>query len=671
MGRDTTIGIRASDRKLKGDLRRAKRTVKHFGKDVETSISSGFKGGFATLGSFAAVGGMTHLLKSGMSYQTTLQRLGDQAKKNKPEIAGLDKQIRAQANAWGLTNEEMIEATAQLVNLQGASALTEGNMSFLAEAMTATGASAANTSRVMSALMDQGVATPAAMREAFDALIEAGDAGNIPFDLMADKLSSILPMVAGLVTQGKQGHAELGGLLQVLGKVTGGDISQVQTLTKAMTNNLRQSRAKLKREGYGDLFDKDGNLRNLYEIRDRLGELGDDKGLIKLITSSEARSAIQAIGQYGDVWKDVTDAAMKSQATQRKANSFMASSAGKWRKAMARIQNKFSELMTPDRIDKVADAAGYLADGLGVVADNIGLVVGAWAAWKGLGLLSYLGKVKGALVTMGGAAGKAGSALGTATTVSGNSGLVTAMFTATYAVGTYVDKITGLSDKLAGVEPADNRTNLQKGRDLEASAHATRDWLQGVQSGDIDVADDARAIVAKRMRGEALTDDERTTLKWESGFKYNEDAQNWESALAESQRFIVPAQNKKVDALNANVRTKARELIDSGSVVSTLRDMALRDNKEGRIDTSMIAEYMSSRGLDAHRRDFMRTGDKETDKRLADDRRQQERARDAELVQMVVKAVENANLQVKAELSIDSTKLTESMANSPAKNRSY
>ena len=42
------------------------------------------------------------------------------------------------------------------------------------------------------------------------------------------------------------------------------------------------------------------------------------------------------------------------------------------------------------RIETVADAAGYLVDGLGLVSDNLGVVIGAWVAWKGLGLVSYI-----------------------------------------------------------------------------------------------------------------------------------------------------------------------------------------------------------------------------------------------------------------------------------------
>ena len=653
MSRKATFDVRARDRALARDLKRIERKVGRFGTKVRTSIGGAFKGGLATIGSFAAVGGIANQVSAGLKYQTTLQRLGDQAKYTGQEIVGLDKDVRGHATTWGLTNEEMLGATAQLVNLQGATALTSDNMAFLGEAMTATGASAANTSRVMSALMDQGVKTPEAMRGAFDALIEAGDAGNIPFDLMANNLSSILPMVKGLVSAGKQGHAEVGGLLQVLGKVTGGDISQAQTLTKALTNQLRQKQGGLRKKGYGDLFDKKGNLRTLYEIRGRLADLGKDKRLIKLITSSEARTAIKAIGDYGDVWEDVTAAAAASNATQRKAFGFMQSSAGKWRKAMADIQNKFQEAMTPERIEKVADAAKTLADVLAFAADNIGLLIGAWAAWKGLGLVGHIADVSASMSELAVKSGKASSVMGVLKTP-GALGLVGAVAGASVAIGTYVDQVTR-PVRQAGWRRARRypQQSTEGPRSSKRAPRPTRHVPGGcAERRDIGERRNQSGWWPSGCGARRSPRIERATLlAVNSGFSKNSVArirapfdstrirQSSENMRREARQFIVPAQNKLVDTENAGARDKLRKLIDSGAAREALTDAGLRDNKDGAITAGMVMQYLADSGIDAKRKDFIRTGDAESDARLAKNRADTERKLDTQLVAMLIKAI--------------------------------
>ena len=663
MSRAGEIRLRARDRALKRDLDRAERQVGRFGNRVKTTLGSSFKGGLATVGSFAAVGGLSNQVKEGMQYQTTLQRMGDQAKMSKGQIADLDKEIRGHATSWGLTNSEMLDAAAQLVNLQGAGPLESAKtIAFIGEAMTATGASAQNTSRVMSALMDQGVKTPQAMRAAFDALIEAGDQGNIPFDLMANNLSSILPMLDGLVSAGKQGHAEVGGLLQVLGKVTGGDISQAQTLTKALTNNLRQKKKALKDAGFGDLFDKDDNLRALYEIRGRLEELSGHGSFIDLITSSEARTAIKAIGDYGDEWERIAKLSAESEATQRKAEKFMQSSAGKWRKALADIKNKFHAAMTPERIEAVASAASLLVDVLIHAGDHLGTFLGMWAAWKGLGLARYLGEVSGSMQQLGGASATAGKALGAMSKV----GLVGARAGATMAIGSYVDQVAGFSAKVGDL----SQRFLDK---KEQQATSTRDWLRGVESGDIAVDDGTRKLVHKRMSGEKLTQAEKDQLFSASWGQYNEDDGSWQDQLGrlgKVDKGFVERHNKRVDDENAQVERKTRGLIQSGEAVRTLQEMAVRERSE-TITGDMLGRFMRERGLDAQRHEFVRTGKADVDEGLSKLHAGNERRSDEELERILVEALQQANIPVTVHVSMDPNRAIEDLANAQTPARSY
>jgi hypothetical protein len=214
---------------------------------------------------------------------------------------------------------------------------------------------------------------------------------------------------------------------------------------------------------------------------------------------------------------------------------------------------------------------------------------------------------------------------------------------------------------------------------MEQQAMSSRDWLQGVHGGTIKADAKTRALVDKRMRGEALTDDERTALKWQSKrwtgtgwkFDYDEEKQNWETALREAEKFRVPERNRRVDAHNAQTRDKVRTLVDSGAAVSTLQEMALRDNADGRVTGDILTRFMSERGIDARRREFVRTGDAEADARISKFHAENERKSDAELVEMLVKALQQANIQVTADVSVDNNKLVETQSNSQIQKRSY
>ena len=60
MSRTGEIHLRARDRALQRDLDRAERQVGRFGNRVKTTLGSSFKGGLTTVGSFAAVGGLSN-----------------------------------------------------------------------------------------------------------------------------------------------------------------------------------------------------------------------------------------------------------------------------------------------------------------------------------------------------------------------------------------------------------------------------------------------------------------------------------------------------------------------------------------------------------------------------------------------------------------------------------
>jgi len=449
------------NRRLRRDFSRAGREASTMARGMGSRMKAGFAHATGGLAALATGAGLAAVGQQVLQMNEQFTRMGIQAKLSTKEMAAHGSTINRLGLQYGLGRQKIQEAVNEIVNLQGASAMTQPVMALMAKTMAATGGSGKDIAQVVSALADAGIRGKEA-EASISAFIEAGDQGSVPFARMGGVLAGLIPKYQGIVATGKQGAAQLGGMLQVMGKVTGGDVGEAKTLMKAMVASLKAKRARLQKEGFGDLFDKKGTLKSIDEIRPALARLAQHKDVGRILGREEAATAVQAMAQFGGEYERIVSLAATSNAVNANSMKFLNSEAGRLKIAMAEIQARVQGLFTRERIAAFVEFAEFGARGAGLLLDNLGkvvLVVGAIKAiqlgrtirgWSGqLGaLLAQSQQVGGMGKALGGTFAKVAGKLGT---LSIAAGVLTAAFTATSialeAAGyeEWLDKVMGVS----------------------------------------------------------------------------------------------------------------------------------------------------------------------------------------------------------------------------------
>lgn len=564
------IALTASDRKLRQDLARSKRELKTWTRDTSGTIRSGFSTAFGSIAGLASVGGVAAIGKSVLDDSRALTRLAIQAGKSDVAINAFGADMKRLSDATGVGTGELITAAGMIVALTGKFDLAAQSMELLATTSKATGAPMEELGAVVAALVQNMGVEPTELKDALNALTVQGNEGAVEFKDLAGLLAGLTPQFRGLnveLNKGPEALAELGAAMQVAQQGFG-TASEAATGLQALFKALTQNADKFKGV---KIFEKDPKtgVKTMREFSAIIAEIAasdlakDPTKLTKAFGSAEAQRAFIQLSDKFETFQDLIRKAKGNDAITAQFERYMTSSAGKIEQAWTRMQNSIARQITPERIDKLSDAAIRLADAVGFAADNWKKFAIAFGAFKvvqfGSAAASLAGNLRKASTNAQGLLGgvsRLGPGLAGAV---GQASALTASLFAGYEVGSMLVEQLGLFEDETAVKPTKD--------DPRGRAGAAKNWQRDLGAAIAEL-EERRDRVARSLEegGSARrTGDPRVIEQAEQRL-----AELNEEISAQKRLFLEPARAEAA-ALTIFERDHARGTQASDDIIEELR----------------------------------------------------------------------------------------------------
>lgn len=382
--REAETRLRVNSRKLSPELRRARGKWKKFGTGVEKDLKKSFGGVRGTIGKlagFAGVAGFASLGRGVLDFEGKLKRLEIQGGKSKVNLAEFRTQITQVSNATGQSRGDLVDAAARFVSLTGDAAGASRGMELFAKVATATGTTLEDVSATAASLQQNLKIKPEEFEAAFSTLIVQGKAGAIELKDLSRIMSGVAPSFKKFKGEGVVALRELGAAFQGVRRDFGSP-EETATGLRGLFTAIQKKARKLKGKGI-NVLDKKGNLRNFKEIVEEISAKGfTGPQLVKLFGRAEAVRAFQALESLGGEWDELIKTGEDGGAVQRDFLEFQRSAAGKMAAAWERIKNQFLKILTPENIDRLAEAFEGLLGAVKFVIDNMGSLITVFAGFK-------------------------------------------------------------------------------------------------------------------------------------------------------------------------------------------------------------------------------------------------------------------------------------------------
>ncbi len=459
------IVLGANRRKLRKDLRNAKKDIHSFAGDTRRKLRSSFRDAFGTIAGVGSVAGLAAIGKNVLDVDKKLTRLGIQAGRGKAEMVAFGAGLRELSNETGVSTESLTDAAARFVSLTGDMDSAAAGAEVFAKTAAASGAQLEDVAAAAASLnKNLGIESVQGFNKGLSVLLEQGKQGAVELKEMAGLLPSLAPSFTQFGKSGTEGLAELGAALQVV-RGGFGSGSEAATGMNALMTALAKNAGRFKGV---KLFDKDPKTgaRHFRQFKDIILDISksklmkDPEKLQKAFGSNEARRAFQELAKNYGQFEDLYAKGLASNANEDDFARYMESTAGRIEKAWQRLQNTLAEQITPERIEALASAFEKLADGVEFVVDNLALFVGAFAALKLAkwtmrltALARSMAGVKnatGALADAGGVLGTRGTqGIGKFASALSRLGSIASVGLLAYQLGTLADQALGLSDSIS------------------------------------------------------------------------------------------------------------------------------------------------------------------------------------------------------------------------------
>ena len=484
---EATALIRASNKKLRGDLRKSRkmfdRSFKKTGKDIRRSL----KGALAPLGVAVGVAGVAAIGREVLNFEQTLADLEIQAELSGGQMAELRGTIDELSSANAQSRASLAAASLELVNLQGASGASAEKLRVLSDAALATNTPVQELAGLIFSLENAfGLADPDDLRRGLDAIITAGKKGAIPLGEMNQILQSTGVTFARFSETGVDGAANLAAALQILRKGFG-QASEAGTGLDSLLGLIETREIEIGRAGV-NVRDAEGNLRELFDTVVDLSEAGiigdPEKFNAAFGKRKEARKAFLILAETVDQVRELStesrgsDVIMSDVAKRRETDAF------KIKKAFNDMKEAIAKSFTPERIEAFAQGMTQLARLLEFMIDNAEIFIGVWAAFKIGGIVSGFAGISGSL------SASALSSKATLGNVGAMAGPLAAVGASAFLLGQALDEALGLSDALAA-SIGDTVDDIHKGR-LEFEALV-------LEAGGAEFAKEAKAARARAI----------------------------------------------------------------------------------------------------------------------------------------------------------------------------
>ena len=443
---EATALIRASNKKLRGDLRKSRkmfdRSFKKTGKDIRRSL----KGALAPLGVAVGVAGVAAIGREVLTFEQTLADLEIQAELSGDKMAELRGTIDDLSSANAQSRASLAAAALALVNLQGAGGASAEKLKVLSDAALATSTPVEELAGLIFSLENAfGLADPTDLRLGLDAIITAGKKGAIPLNEMNQILQSSGVTFARFSATGVDGAADLAAALQILRRGFG-QASEAGTGLESLLALLETREVELGKAGI-KVRDQAGNLRPLLDIVDEISKTGiidDPEKFNKAFGKrKEARKALILLSETTDEVRDLSAAAKGSDAIMSDVAKRRETDAFKITKAFNDMKEAIARSFTPERIESFARGMTQLARILEFMIDNAEIFIGLWAAFKISGLVSGFASMAVSTSAM------SASSAATLGKFGKMAGPLAATAAGAFLLGRALDEALGISDALA------------------------------------------------------------------------------------------------------------------------------------------------------------------------------------------------------------------------------
>ncbi len=445
--RDLRVGVRGDSSKLSPDLRKARTKFKKFGKDTGRDLKNSFgkvKGVIRSAVGLGGVVGFAALGRDVLDFEKKLTRLGIQANKNGRQMAGFRDQVNNVSSATGQSRDALLGAAAEFVSLTGDLDGASESLSLFGEVSAATGADLLDVARTAAALQKNlDIKTVDDMRAAFSGMAAQGKAGAVELRNLALLLPGLAPQMVLFKEKGIDALKSLGTNLQIVRKNFGTAEEAATGLRGLMTAIVKNS--KRFEKGGVQIFEKGADgVKRLRDFNDIMRDIGTSKLakdpalLAKAFGRAEALRAFLAIsGASADEMERFTKAGNAATTIADDFNKFQKSSAGQIEKAWNDVKLTLLKLFTPGRVKDFSKAMERLVELVGFLVDNVEDLALAFASLK-------LGALVSGLASGGAAAAAAAKSL---KKMAASAVLASAAFVG-FKIGTELDKLLGLSDKI-------------------------------------------------------------------------------------------------------------------------------------------------------------------------------------------------------------------------------
>ncbi|MCG8418459.1 MAG: phage tail tape measure protein [Proteobacteria bacterium] len=476
------LGVK--NRKLRRELRSARRDIDTFAQGASNRLRSSFKDAFGAVAGLGSVAGLASIGKGVLDVDRKLTRLGIQAGKSKAFMHALNSEFDSVSDATGLSSESLVDAAAKFVSITGSMDDARAGAEAFAKTAQAGGVAIDDVAAAAASLQKNlSISGASGFEKGLSILLTQGKQGAVELRELAGLLPSIAPSFTKFGRAGTEGLAELGAALQV---IRGGFGSGAEAATglNALMKKLGDNAHKFKGV---EIFETDPEtgaktFRQFSAIIKDISEsklMQDPQALSKAFGSSEAMRAFFELANNQKSFQDLIKVGLESNAVQEDFGRYMESNAGRIEKAWTRMQNTLARQLTPERVDDLVEALEGLGETVAFVVQHVrhfGIAMGALklAQWTtGLyGLASSAAQLGGE-----GSTGITRFARGV-----GALGAIGAVGTLSYEIGTLLDKTLKLSDALAGIEDTSKgRGELKEDVYLRQTRAAIAD-LEGKQA---------------------------------------------------------------------------------------------------------------------------------------------------------------------------------------------
>lgn len=379
IGGDTT-GLTRALAKSKGDLTK-------WSRDVKVQVGGALRGSFQGLGAiagFTGLGSIALAARETKAWNDRLVALQQTTGLTRAQILRMNDAIQETATRTGVQQTDLLAGIEKFQEVTGEATKFTSVLGDMANVATATNAKMEDIAATAAAVSQALGVTSGEMGRVFDVLAVQGDRGAVELKNLASMMPQLAAMASKFQTQGVEGVAEWGAVMQVVKRGTG-TASEALTQTVDLAAALLTHWEKLEKHGVKIFSDKEHKkTRDFLTIVDEINKKIPRAELARpdiMGSRKEALFALDSITKYRGELESLRSTADKTGAIVRKNQDYNASSTAQFNRAMASLHKTANDLFMTS-LPGLASAFERVAAALKWMVDHQAAVISMLIAWK-------------------------------------------------------------------------------------------------------------------------------------------------------------------------------------------------------------------------------------------------------------------------------------------------